>query len=69
MDVFSMELGIRLSLVKTLEFRGGGSSKTTTPPNRYATGLMYVHSCLRQTSILSMLLSLSMEGMLFYRWI
>jgi hypothetical protein len=40
MDVFSTELGIRLSFVKTSEFRGGGGD----PPNppRYATDQQYV---------------------------
>jgi hypothetical protein len=33
MDVFSTELGIQLSFVKTSEFRGGGLK----PPPRYAT--------------------------------
>jgi hypothetical protein len=35
MDVFSTELGIRLSFVKTSEFRGGVWTHTNTP--RYAT--------------------------------
>jgi hypothetical protein len=36
MDVYSTDLGIRLSFIKTSEFGGGGGT-TTTP--RYATGL------------------------------
>jgi hypothetical protein len=38
MDVFSTELGIRLSFVKTSEFRGeGGGLNPQTPPPRYVT--------------------------------
>jgi hypothetical protein len=39
MDVFSMKLGIRLSVVKTSEFGGGG--KPPKPPLRYATERLY----------------------------
>jgi hypothetical protein len=35
MDVYSTELGIRLSFVKTSEFRGGGGLNPNPP--RYAT--------------------------------
>jgi hypothetical protein len=40
MDVFSTELGIQLSFVKTSEFRGGGDGfePPPTPPPQYATG-------------------------------
>jgi hypothetical protein len=38
MDVFSTELGIRLSFVKTSEFRGRGCFNP--PPPRYATDYM-----------------------------
>jgi hypothetical protein len=40
MDVFSMELGIRLSFVITSEFRGGFVTPPPRPPARprYATG-------------------------------
>jgi hypothetical protein len=31
MDVFSTELGIRISFVKTSEFRGGGVEPTRSP--------------------------------------
>jgi hypothetical protein len=31
MDIFSMELGIRLSFVKTSEFRGGGLNFPNSP--------------------------------------
>ena len=43
MDVFSMEMGILLSFVKTSEFRGGGGLKTPKPPSRYATDSRYIH--------------------------
>jgi hypothetical protein len=38
MDVFSTELRIRLSFVKTSEFRAGGGGEHPNPPPRYATG-------------------------------
>ena len=40
MDVFSTELGIRLSFVKTSEFRGW----SLNPPTPLFTPLMYTHS-------------------------
>jgi hypothetical protein len=39
MEVFSTELRIRLSFVKTSEFRGGGFLKTPTPPPPLGTPL------------------------------
>jgi hypothetical protein len=42
MDVFSTELGIRLSVVKTLEFRGAGAFEPPLGTPLFATALMYV---------------------------
>jgi hypothetical protein len=39
MDVYSTELGIRLSFVKTSEFRGGGG---LIPPNPLGTSLVRI---------------------------
>jgi hypothetical protein len=47
MDVFSTELGIRLSFVKTSEFRGGGGGLSTPPP-WYATDARSLISCYEQ---------------------
>jgi hypothetical protein len=44
MDVFSMELGIWLSFVKTSEFRGGG----VEPPNTNPTGMPLHHTKIDQ---------------------
>jgi hypothetical protein len=46
MDVFSTELGIRLSFVKTSEFRGGGFEPPQPPPLRYATEVLHICSLL-----------------------
>jgi hypothetical protein len=39
MDVYSTELGIRLSFGKTSEFRGGGGLNPQPFPLRYATDI------------------------------
>jgi hypothetical protein len=40
MDVFSMELGVRLSFVKISEFRGVGLNLPTPPPPPFGTPLL-----------------------------
>jgi hypothetical protein len=43
MDVFSTELGILLSFVKTSEFRGSGGGGLKAPPHpRYGTGFVSI---------------------------
>jgi hypothetical protein len=60
MNAFSTKLGIRLSFVKTSEFRGEGGLKPLTQPLRTPPAERYVQEVMQQANIPDMAFSMAL---------